>query len=109
MQAPPGRVQVGGGFCRIEGVKLYGELDSMSRLDSRFTSGLEELLNSGMPEALDDALSVAHHAHPVERRFPGEMENPKPQKQGLGHRWMRDPVVFIARALARLPSIPRAG
>jgi hypothetical protein len=40
-------------------------LGGMRWLNPRFTSGLEELLNPRVLEALDHVLSVAHHAHAV--------------------------------------------
>jgi len=70
MQSPSRRLQVGRRFGRIKSVKLNGEFGGMSRLNSCFASGLEESLNSGVPKALDHALSVAPHAHPVKPLMP---------------------------------------
>jgi hypothetical protein len=65
MQSPSRHLQVGGRFCPIQRIKLLGKLFGMSWLDARFAPGQKEFLYTGVPKALDYALSVADHAHPV--------------------------------------------
>jgi hypothetical protein len=53
MQPPAGRVHVLLGFGVVQRSQLQAQFVRMLRLNLRFRSGFEELLDTLMPEALD--------------------------------------------------------
>jgi hypothetical protein len=59
LHSPSGHIHIHCGPRKIKQLQLIRQLGSMSRLNPSLASGLEELLDAGMPEALDHVIRVA--------------------------------------------------
>jgi hypothetical protein len=94
MELPSRGIHIRCRFCAVKSKQLDRELRRVLGLDSSLTAGFEELLNSGVAEALDHACSVTPRASPVKglhARMRGEGAQVREREEADGKSMDLDP------------------